>query len=395
MNETVSIAAPRLPTALARALEQRRLPALDGLRAIAALFVVAYHFGMRAAPAGLGVLIFFVLSGFLITWLLLVEQDRTGQVSLRAFHARRVLRIVPAFWGYWLVFIGSMLIFGKSIHWTQAAASFVFLGNYYQAIFGDPNTGLSHAWTLGVEQQFYLLWPPLFVLLGRDRRRMARLLLWVIPCFWAYRLFMCLVVDVPQGYVYEAFDMRADHFLAGCLLAVALRSGRGTRLVRAVTARPELGILTVMLVAVSVAFETEGGVFYRDTIGHIVNPVLTVVLLTQALSFYATPLWGWLEWPWVRYLGQISYSIYLYQQLVIPEAKKLFGFLPWPLEFLAVCGAVVLAASASYIFIERPVQEWRKKRGRKAPTALPPSPIPAAARPVPAPQPMSSPTPGT
>jgi peptidoglycan/LPS O-acetylase OafA/YrhL len=395
MREATSIAAPRLPEGLDRALKQRRLPALDGLRAIAALFVVAYHFGMRAAPAGLGVLIFFVLSGFLITWLLLVEQDRTGTVSLRAFHARRVLRIVPAFWGYWLVFIGSMLIFGKSIHWTQAAASFVFLGNYYQALFGDPNTGLSHAWTLGVEQQFYLLWPPLFVLLGRNRPRMARILLWLIPCFWAYRLLMVLVVGVPQGYVYEAFDMRADHFLAGCLLAIALRSGVGTRLVRAVTARPELGVLTVMLVAVSVAFELEGGVLYRDTVGHIVNPVLTVILLTQALTFYATPLWGWLEWSWVRYLGQISYSIYLYQQLVIPVTKKLFGSLPWPLDFLLTCGAIVLAASASYVFIERPVQEWGKKRGRKAPApALPPAPLPESVPPGP-PQPASPATPGT
>jgi peptidoglycan/LPS O-acetylase OafA/YrhL len=374
MRDAAFTTAQRLPDALDRALRQRRLPALDGLRAIAALFVVAYHFGMRAAPAGLGVLIFFVLSGFLITWLLLLEQDRTGTVSLRGFWERRVLRIVPAFWGYWLVFIGSMLVFGKPIHWTQAAASFAFLGNYYQALFGDPNTGLSHAWTLGVEQQFYLLWPPLFLFFGRSRPRLARLLLWAIPCFWTYRLLMRLVVGVPQGYVYEAFDMRADHFLAGCLLAIALRSGIGTRLVRAVTARPELGLVTVMLVSVSVALETEGGVLYRDTLGFIVNPVLTVVVLTQALTFYATPMWGWLEWAWVRYLGQISYSIYLYQQLVIPQMKKITGTLPWPIDFLLTCGAVVLAASASYVFIERPVQEWRKKRGRKAPApALPPT----------------------
>jgi peptidoglycan/LPS O-acetylase OafA/YrhL len=181
---------------------------------------------------------------------------------------------------------------------------------------------------------------------------------------------MRLVVGVPQGYVYEAFDMRADHFLAGCLLAIALRSGIGTRLVRAATARPELGIVTVMLVSISIAFETEGGVLYRDTVGFIVNPVLTVLLLTQALTFYATPLWGWLEWTWVRYLGQISYSIYLYQQLVIPEIRKVSGSLPWPVDFLVTCGAIVLAASASYIFIERPVLEWRRRRVRKPSSAI-------------------------
>jgi peptidoglycan/LPS O-acetylase OafA/YrhL len=367
---TTTLAAPALPDALAAALRQKRLPALDGLRAIAALFVVAYHFGMHAAPAGLGVLIFFVLSGFLITWLLLVEQDRTGTVSLRGFWERRVLRIVPAFWGYWIVFIGSMLVFGKAIDWPQAAAAFVFLGNYYQALLGDPNTGLSHAWTLGVEQQFYLLWPVLFLFLGRNRPRLVQVLLWAIPCFWTYRLLMRLVVGVPQGYVYEAFDMRADHFLAGCLLAIALRSGIGTRLVRAATARPELGIVTVMLVSISIAFETEGGVLYRDTVGFIVNPVLTVLLLTQALTFYATPLWGWLEWTWVRYLGQISYSIYLYQQLVIPEIRKVSGSLPWPVDFLVTCSAIVLAASASYIFIERPVLEWRRRRVRKPSSAI-------------------------
>ena len=212
----------RLPASLAQGLDRSHLPSLDGLRAIAAFLVVLYHCFLPALPGGMGVLAFFVLSGFLITWLLLKEEERYGKVSLKLFYVRRSLRIFPAFYAYWLLLMGAHVIARKQIAMGQAIASLFYVGNYYQAIVGDPQTGLSHTWSLGVEEQFYLLWPITFLWLKGNGRR-VRFLLWSIAGVWLYRELLVLVIHAPQQYIYEAFDTRADHLMIGCLLAVALR----------------------------------------------------------------------------------------------------------------------------------------------------------------------------
>src|ERR1700678_807442 len=100
----------RLPVPLHSGLSSGHIPSLDGLRAIAAFLVVFYHFGFDSCPAGLGVLAFFVLSGFLITWLLLKEEERSGSISLKLFYIRRSLRIFPAYYVYWLISVGIFLV---------------------------------------------------------------------------------------------------------------------------------------------------------------------------------------------------------------------------------------------------------------------------------------------
>src|ERR1039458_10817590 len=88
-----------------------------------------------------------------------------------------------------------------------------------------PNTGFSHTWSLAIEEQFYLLWPLTFLALRRNYTRMTRFLAGAIMAIWVYRETLVLIFDVRQGYIYEAFDTRADHLLMGCLLAVVLRAG--------------------------------------------------------------------------------------------------------------------------------------------------------------------------
>ncbi|PYT10061.1 MAG: hypothetical protein DMF49_00240 [Acidobacteria bacterium] len=220
---------PLLPENLESGLRSSHLPALDGLRAVAVFLVVFHHFGIRAAPGGLGVIIFFVLSGFLITWLLLGEDERFGTVSVRKFCARRFLRICPVFYFYWLLLIALLLLLHKKIVWEQAIASALFASNYYQAILGDPNTGFSHTWALSVVAQFYLLWPVIFLALRKDRIRLAKALAGIILAVWAYRGLLHSVLGVAQGYVFEAFDTRADHLAIGCLLWRCLPGHRRIR----------------------------------------------------------------------------------------------------------------------------------------------------------------------
>ena len=120
---------------------------------------MVYHFGIDAVPGDLGVSAFFVLSGFLITWLLLKEYRDTGTISLRRFYTRRMLRIFPAYY----VFVAASFAIDtvRGDHWRPGLglSALLYVVNYYNAFQGHPATSIAHAWSLGIEEQFYLLWP--------------------------------------------------------------------------------------------------------------------------------------------------------------------------------------------------------------------------------------------
>ena len=163
---------------------------LNGLRAISVLFVVFYHAGLPA-PGGFGVLTSFVLSGFLITWLLLKEYGGSQDISFRNFYARRILRIFPAYYAYSALLLSYLFLFHKPINIPQTIAALLYVNDYYQAFQGDPNTGLSHTWSLAVEEQFYVFWPPVLILLLRHRRVMSALVI-IILTLWVYRIVLVL-----------------------------------------------------------------------------------------------------------------------------------------------------------------------------------------------------------
>lgn len=349
-----------LPDALVAGLAARHLSGIDGLRAISALLVVLYHAGVPAIPAGTGVLAFFVLSGFLITRLIIAEEERSQTVSLSRFYIRRSFRIFPAFYAYWLLWVAFLLIRQHPINVPQTLSAFLYVSNYYQALFGDPNNGLSHAWSLGVEEQFYLLWPLAFVLLRRNERRF-RVLVVLIPLLWIYRESLIFVFHVNQRYLYEAFDTRVDHILMGCLLAIALHGGHGERLWRVACASPYMVLLTILLLVVTV----NGGRFvpvrdYRDSVEFVVTPVLCAILVAQLVAFPAHAVTSLFNWGWVRFLGKISYSIYLYQQLVVFPAMTVFAGHA-VLGVLAAVAASVLCAIGSYYLIEQPFLRLRQR----------------------------------
>ena len=376
-----SAAAPaaEYPATLREGLAARRIPGLDGMRALGSFAVIAYHYTPAYAPGGLGVMNFLVLSGFLITWLLLGEEDRKGSIGVGAFYVRRTRHIVPAFIVFMLVVTAALLVFGKRIVWPQVITAFLFVVNYWQGIVGDPNTAFSHTWALALELQFYLLWPLLFLALRRSRRRMAGALLLIITGVWVYRGLMWGAGLVSQGYVYEAFDMRADHLLLGCLVAVLLRTGSMSSVVSVATGHRFMPFLTMALIGVSAACEKQWGVDYRNVFGFIVNPILLMTLLLQAITLATTPLWRWLEWPWVRYLGTISYSVYLYQQVIVDPVKHRLSFLPEPLPFFGTLAAVYGVSSVAYYLVEKPLRRSRKGAAHAPDPATAPAATPASA----------------
>jgi peptidoglycan/LPS O-acetylase OafA/YrhL len=352
-----------LPAALSKALSGSQLPALDSLRAISAFLVVMYHFGQDKSPAGFGVLTFFVISGFLITWLLLKEHETFGNISLRLFYLRRSLRIFPALYCYWLIAVGAALLLHKRIVWPQAISVLFYVNDYYQAIQGHVTGLFGHTWSLGVEEQFYLLWPMGLIFLLRRQKRMAALLALIIGFLWAYRLFLVLVVRVHEVYIYEAFDTRTDHLLIGCLLAILLKEGRVTNLWRVACVWPASAFVTVILIVASVVSASVIGIAYRDTVGFIIDPLLIAMLLTQWMAFAKTAIWGWIQAPILRYLGRISYSVYLYHQLIPSAVTRFTSGAPSVVQLAIHCIEVTALASMSYFLVERP---FLKLKGRFA-----------------------------
>jgi peptidoglycan/LPS O-acetylase OafA/YrhL len=252
------------------------------------------------------------------------------------------------------------------IVWPQTIAALFYVTNYYQAINGDPNTGFSHTWSLAIEEQFYLLWPLTFILLRRNYRRMAQVLAGAIVAIWIYRAVLVFVFHVNQGYIYEAFDTRADHLLIGCLLAVMLRARLLTGFWNWISVRSWAAAAVAGLLALSSIAESVYGATYRDTVSFIANPLLTAIWITQLIALRDVWWWHWTSWGWVRYLGRISYSIYLYQQLVVGIPKKLLPHAPMVAQLLATIALVVMVASGSHFLIERPFLKLKKRFQRTA-----------------------------
>ena len=344
-------------------LEQRHIPGLDGIRAISAFIVVFYHAGLHI-PGALGVLIFFVLSGFLITWILIAEFEKTGAISLKQFYLRRALRIFPAFYGFWLLVTGLSIFHNRGIPAGQAVASFLYAGNYYQALVRDPDTALSHTWSLGVEEQFYLLWPLCFLMLVKDLDRLARWLAGAIVAVWIYRAIL-FGAGVSQSYFYFAFDTRADQLMAGCLLAVVLKlkSRWSMKSASALCFGPAAPALSVTVLVISSVLELRYGSDYRDTVGFLVEPLAAAALIAQVVAFEGHAPWKWLNWAPIRYLGRISYSIYLYQQIATSALRSRLTALPAGLQLAVVLGATILLAAASFHLIEQPFRRLRERGG--------------------------------
>ncbi len=350
------------PAELHSRLSASHLPALDGLRAVAVFLVIFYHFGFERVPGAHGVMIFFVLSGFLITWLLLKENERDGNISLRGFYRRRILRIFPAFYVYWILLVALLLVTGRKVLWPHVWSAFLYVSNYYIAINGDPNNGFSHTWSLAIEEQFYLLWPFVFLLWRRSYAKMAVFLASLIGTVWIYRAVLCYGFGVKQGYIYAAFDTRLDELMVGCLLAVLLRQGMLASFWRRVIAHEYLPLVTIALLACSIYTGSAYGHRYRDVFGFALEPLLIAILIVQLITHSSTPLWGWTEWRAVKFLGRISYSLYLYQQLVLHPARQALGRYPVAVQLVAAVAVTIVVASISYYLIERPFLKLKDKR---------------------------------
>jgi peptidoglycan/LPS O-acetylase OafA/YrhL len=350
-------------------------PALDGVRALSVAAVLLFHGGVRALGGGfLGVDAFFVLSGFLITSLLLAEHQRSGRIDLPAFWARRARRLLPAL----LLVLAVVVVVG---HWALPAeelpalrldvlAAIAYVANWrmlsrgggYFAETAAPSA-VQHTWSLGIEEQFYLFWPLLVVALLVLARRHGRAGLLVVcgagaagSAFAAARLFD--PADVDRAYY--GTDTRAMALLVGAALAVALAGRTAGTETRPMTGRL-LGVFAVAGAGVTgwLWVNADGADPWLYPGGFAAAALAVVAVLAHAVMCPRSPTARLLAIAPLVWLGRISYGVYLWHwplfQWLNAERVGLTG----PGLLAARCGATLAVATASYLLVEQPLRHAR------------------------------------
>jgi peptidoglycan/LPS O-acetylase OafA/YrhL len=378
---------------------QRYMPGLDGLRAIAVLAVIAFHLGFGWAPGGLlGVGIFFTLSGYLITDILLSQLDRRNHIKLGQFWLARARRLLPALFAMIVIVVAWVTVFGPAQpqQFRDAVVANVFYVGNWQLIFGDvsyfarfaPPGPLNHLWSLAIEEQFYLLWP--FLLLAgtklvretplpsglRPRLAIVTLALGLVSAVLMAVLFK---PSLDPSRVYYGTDTRAFELLFGAALAMVWPSRKLSPDIPAGARNllDGLGVLGLAIIALLI-WQTDqySSFLYRG--GFIVLSIATVMVLA-ALAHPACRLGVALGVRPLRWVGVRSYGIYLWHfPVIVLTTPGGIANGAEPLRELLQLLAILGIAALSWKFIEEPVRHgaigrlWRRARaGGLRPQAIP------------------------
>jgi len=342
------VAAPRAPV---------YLRGLDGLRAIAACGVMISHafkelprFAGHAPHHSLelgrqGVTMFFALSGFLITYLLLEEREREGHIDLGAFYLRRILRI----WPLYFVALGLAIAYHGQ---TTGLLLFLFFMSNVAFVTGRYVPDTAPLWSIGIEEQFYALWP---LVVSRVRR--------LVP------LLVCVIVALPLARIavhhalgpgrHVATDLLGtfgyDAMALGALFAIGYRNGNALLLRTARTPWPHVAF--VALVALLAANQLG---WLHVLLPPLVALVTSIFIVAQVAS--PRPLLD-LEAPPLRFIGRVSFGVYVYHMLVITLLARVLGntVLPAPLIIALVCAVTIGVATISYRVLETPFLRLKRR----------------------------------
>jgi peptidoglycan/LPS O-acetylase OafA/YrhL len=341
------------------------LPVLDSLRGIAILLVLVCH--AHLLPGGaLGVDLFFVLSGFLITSLLITEFGRTDGIALRAFFRRRALRLFPALIVMLAVYLLASGIFALlgylrdsqfTAAATAAAAGFAYVTNLVAEVGLGEAGPLSHLWSLGQEEQFYLVWPPVLLLLLRRRVRPRTLALGLLTLAVYVATWRIVLAGAGGSYehIWYGADTRADSIILGCAAGVAFSYG----LVRTLP-----GWLPVVA-AIAACFAVGAIELSRSPVDSgLFLPLFVLAASVVVFSCAHRPdstSARLLDVGVLRRLGKISYGLYLWH-------LPIFSLLGWP----AGLPVSILVAATSFRYVEQPFLSMRHgRREHSAPTVRP------------------------
>lgn len=328
---------------------KERLPSLDGLRAISIIMVMLGHLSGTAGLsvsltwlipyAQFGVRVFFVISGFLITSILIKERETTGRISLKRFYVSRTFRIFPP--AYVLIIVTAFLNRG-SVHLGDILRAMTYTSNYHQRPWV-----LAHTWCLSVEEQFYLLWPAVIAFFFRYRTRVLMATIAITPFLNASLFYF----GHGTGIVGMYFPTVADSLAMGCMLAIAqpwlkrhehIICGKAFLIVPLITlALPLTPILSRnMAIVNTLALQT-----------------LEYAGIALSIDNAVRMHWKALNIAPLRWLGLMSYSLYLWQQMFLNRHSG-SAWTTFPLNV----ALAILCACGSYFLVERPVLRFRDRR---------------------------------
>lgn len=352
------VSSPRLPPAT-----NFHIPSLDGIRALAALLVFWSHCDMEdVVPGGLGVTVFFFLSGFLITTLLRLEYESSDRISLKRFYLRRIYRILPPLY---IVLCLLMLPFvrgpthshvttwGLIAQFAQFTNYFVIANGVYSII---PGSG--QMWSLAVEEHFYLLFPVGLSLAFRkwNYRQIVAGLFWICVLILIWRCIAINLLGFSSYYTYTATDCRIDSLLFGCILALWCSPLEETEVI---AERRAPWVLVSSLAVLAGSLLVRNPVF-RETFRYTIQGLALMPIFYCAVRFHRWACFRWLGAKPMVWMGLISYTFYLVHVKALAIASRYVprhSFL-WPATGFALS---IIVSVLMYWLVERHMAALRKR----------------------------------
>lgn len=340
----------------AKAPRTKHFKSLDGLRAISILMVLVGHLngtrGFFRADFGigdyahLGVIVFFVISGFLITSLLLLEHEENGAISLKLFYARRAVRIFPASY-FFIACVGILWWMGLApMHPGDFWHAVTYTVNYLP----NPSWHIGHLWSLSVEEQFYLLWP--FAVLAAGPRRAPWIAAAVILAGPPARIVQWFLFRGTAYRDLAFFPVVADSLAAGCLLA-SVKAWLERQNWYLFLFKPAVSTVLLALVLVINRYT---GYTVVDVFGTSIINVLLAILIHRSVYCTGDAAGRILNWKPVAFVGVLSYSLYVWQQ---PFLDRNSG--AWISAFPQNLVLAFAAALGSYFLLEKPLLKLRRR----------------------------------
>lgn len=336
------------------------IPSLNGLRAVSIGLVITAHLLNGDFLGNLGVRVFFVISGYLITCLLLKELNSTGSVNLKRFYFRRTMRIFAPFY-FFLLIVGILGLFGViSLDVRSFLTAFTYTSDYLDS----DSWQTAHSWSLAVEEQFYLLYPPLLVVL-RKKKILAPLIL---------ILFLAPILRIVGYHIFSeskgiiliyGFHANMDALASGCLLALAAEYERSRKFLLKIAALPQIAIIAAVILIYFANTQIEHPHLYFGIYVTFMNTAITLIVYWTITNSENSLIGRTLNTKALSFAGMLSYSLYLWQQIF--TGKEMLGYFPFNLLLIFACAVI------SYYTVERyslKLRTYLEQRNLKKPLTL-------------------------
>lgn len=347
-------------------------PELDGLRAISILLVIISHAGFGyVIPGGLGVTVFFFVSGYLITSLLIHERESKGGINLGRFYYRRFWRLLPPMFFFLATSCVLILVVNKHLNVVELLASLFYMANYYKIFVHYEAVGGGYSpfailWSLAIEEHFYIVFAPVLAFTYKSGRYFK-----VICAFLVIPLIIRLLVVelkpemlVEGGYNYSATETRIDSIAFGCFLACIFATQEGWSRLKALLLNRLVFFASFALLLVTLLFRS---LYFRETFRYSIQNVSLLVIVANVVyerSALLLVVKRFLSTRPMVFIGKLSYSLYLQHWLASVVMSLLItqnaNFLQWQVGYWIMTIALSLF---SYYVIEQPTIKYRRKYG--------------------------------